>query len=97
MRGFTTAVVMSILATASAGATSVSVSRVCLDAAENLSESLEDIAREFTRRGAATEEAASRLLPPREPAGRARDLADRLHQRIQRYVIELGVNEVLKV
>lgn len=97
MRNLTTAVVMLILATASAGATSVSVSRVCVDAAESLSEALDDIAREFTRRGAVTEEAASRLLPPRESARRARDLAGRLHQRIQRYASSFVVDEDFKV
>ena len=57
----------------SATATSVSVSRVCLDGAENLSAALDDVARDFTKKGGATEEAASSgsLLRPMNSAKRA--------------------------
>ena len=69
----------------SATATSASVSRVCLDAAENLSAALDDMARDFTKKGGQTEDAATRLLlRPDTPAERAQHLSDRLHQRIQR-------------
>ena len=73
----------------SATATSVSVSRVCLDGAENLSAALDDVARDFTKKGGATEEAASSgsLLPPVNSAKRTQLLADRLYQRIQRWAI----------
>ena len=73
----------------SATATSVSVSRVCLDGAENLSAALDDVARDFTKKGGATEEAASSgsLLRPVNSAKRAQLLADRLYQRIQRWAI----------
>lgn len=72
----------------SANATSVSVSRVCLDAAENLSAALDDLARDFTKKGDATEEALSgSLLRPVDSAKRTQQLADRLYQRIQRYNI----------
>ena len=67
-------------------ATSVSVSRVCLDAAENLSAALDDLAREYTKKGGATEEAAyGSLLQPVDSAKRTQHLADRLQQRIHRY------------
>ena len=66
-------------------ATSVSVSRVCLDAAENLSAALDDIARDITIKGGPTQDAAtSLLLRPDAPAERAQQMSDRLYQRIQR-------------
>ena len=66
-------------------ATSVSVSRVCLDAAENLSAALDDIARDITKKGGPPQDAATRLLlRPDTLAERAQQLSDRLHQRIQR-------------
>ena len=85
--------VILILAAASitsgtATSVSVSVSRVCLDAAENLSSALDDLARDFTKKGGATEEvAAGSLLRPETPAKRAHQMADRLHQRIERWAI----------